>query len=308
MALALGALQRRVGLSSWCLAQDLDGQWVLLDGLSQSSEGPLAGARERGATLPPDLSMCAELTRRGPLAIADTHTVPALTALGDRLRTSAYIGVALRTEGEVLGALIGADLHPWIDGLAEELPFVELLAEMLSALLAAELHAQRQARRADAATVASLRDPLTGLGNRRLWDRLLATEEERCRRHGTDASVAIIDIDGLKVVNDEQGHAAGDALIRATAAVVAEQTRAPDVAARIGGDEFAVVATNCGPHDTRALVERLRAALGAQGITASIGYAARSETGDLQGAWTRADAAMYIEKQIRHARAAAAPR
>ncbi len=68
-------------------------------------------------------------------------------------------------------------------------------------------------RRNEHLELEALVDPLTSLLNRRAWDRLLAREEERCRRYGHTATVFVIDLDQLKEVNDAAGHAAGDALL-----------------------------------------------------------------------------------------------
>jgi diguanylate cyclase (GGDEF)-like protein len=168
------------------------------------------------------------------------------------------------------------------------------LPRLVARLLATARDFERRARSAEREAVL---DPLTGLGNRRQWRAALRAAEERCRRGGESAVVAVIDLDGFKVINDTRGHAAGDALLRRLAATLVDGVRAGDAVARIGGDEFAVLAF--GTDDPDALVERLHAALDAAGIYASVGAEGRQATGSLDKAWERADELMYREKGLR---------
>ena len=103
-------------------------------------------------------------------------------------------------------------------------------------------------------------DPLTGLANRRTFDRVLELELARAARQGSEVAVAIFDVDAFRATNNAAGHAAGDEVLRAVAAVIAEQVRLVDTVARIGGDEFVVVAPgNGGP----AVADRVIRAIGA---------------------------------------------
>jgi diguanylate cyclase (GGDEF)-like protein len=89
-------------------------------------------------------------------------------------------------------------------------------------------------------------DPLTGLANRRTFDRVLELEVARAIRQQSEVAVAIFDVDAFRATNDAVGHAAGDDILRAVAAVLAEQVRLVDTVARIGGDEFVVIAPGSG--------------------------------------------------------------
>jgi len=89
-------------------------------------------------------------------------------------------------------------------------------------------------------------DPLTGLANRRTLDRVLELEIARAGRQQTEVSVAVFDVDDFRLLNERDGAAAGDEILRAVAAVLAEQVRLVDTVARIGGDEFVVVAPGSG--------------------------------------------------------------
>jgi diguanylate cyclase (GGDEF)-like protein len=203
----------------------------------------------------------------------------------------------LAPDGSVFGCLVGADPAPGRPELAAELPTIELLGRLLAVLLVQELERQELQRRFELAELAALTDPLTGVGNRRAWDRLLEAEEARCQRYGSVASLVAVDLDELKRVNDRDGHAAGDRLLLRTAQVIDSTRRAADVVARLGGDEFGVLAVECDEPAAKVLADRLRGALEAAGIRASVGHATRQPTGTLAQAWSAADAEMYAHKR-----------
>src|SRR5207248_10275958 len=87
-------------------------------------------------------------------------------------------------------------------------------------------------------------DNLTELPNRALLEQLLAQSLQRARRNGSAVALLSLDVDGLKLVNDALGHDAGDELLRMTAAALRASIRTADVAARVGGDEFAALASD----------------------------------------------------------------
>jgi len=100
-------------------------------------------------------------------------------------------------------------------------------------------------------------DALTGLANRRAFTRHIRMEMERVERGNGQVSIAVLDIDDFKQVNDTYGHACGDEVLRGLAQVMRENTRAYDVAARIGGEEFALILPGAAALSTKALVERM---------------------------------------------------
>jgi diguanylate cyclase (GGDEF)-like protein len=119
-------------------------------------------------------------------------------------------------------------------------------------------------------------DPLTGLANQRTFDRVLELELARAGRQGSEVSVAIFDLDGFAALNEQQGHQAGDDVLRSVASVLAESVRLVDTVARHGGDEFVVIA----PGAAGALVARrvldgiaALAPIGGRPITVSAGIA-----------------------------------
>ena len=174
-----------------------------------------------------------------------------------------------------------------------------LLAIVLSGLSAvadAADQAHQDQVRADRLELRAATDPLTGLLNRRGWDRLLLVEGDRCARHDLDAEVIVVDLDGLKTVNDTEGHEAGDAMIVRAATFIFSAVRIHDSVARLGGDEFAVLAV--GADGVAGTVgRRIEMALAEAGVAASVGWAARSERGSLADAWRAADLRMYRVKQ-----------
>jgi diguanylate cyclase (GGDEF)-like protein/PAS domain S-box-containing protein len=144
-------------------------------------------------------------------------------------------------------------------------------------------------------------DPLTGLLNRRGFERALDAHVARTRRYGAAGALLVVDLDGFKDVNDSRGHHAGDELLVACAAALRERLRETDVVARLGGDEFAVLLPVESAGQAAVVAAALAAVVrerGAQvGVTASIGVAAVDPavtTGD--ELLVRADRAMYAAK------------
>jgi len=165
----------------------------------------------------------------------------------------------------------------------------------------------------DSCQEAAFTDHLTGLANRRRFERQLEREVARTERYGHPFCLLIIDIDNFKEVNDTRGHDAGDEALRGVANVIQSGTRGIDTGARIGGDEFAVILPETNLARGLEVAERLRAAIaaldtGAAGrVTASLGVAelpSSARTGEeLRAA---ADAALYEAKRAGRDRAACA--
>jgi diguanylate cyclase (GGDEF)-like protein len=149
-------------------------------------------------------------------------------------------------------------------------------------------------------------DALTELYNRRHFIEMADKEIARAIRHGRPLSLCIIDVDLFKPVNDRYGHISGDDVLRQIAALVHREARNDDLAARIGGEEFALLLPECDAEAARAFAERLREAVAdapfapggePQRITVSIGIAALSPGRDSRPAlMAAADTALYRAK------------
>jgi diguanylate cyclase (GGDEF)-like protein/PAS domain S-box-containing protein len=161
----------------------------------------------------------------------------------------------------------------------------------------------------DSLAALALRDPLTGLANRRLLKELLDADLARTQRSGVPLAVAYLDLDDFKLVNDSHGHEAGDFVLCETARRLLATVRGADIVARLGGDEFVIVYEPNDPNSDH-LPQRLDDALARPimvGIdvsvfcAASIGLADTRTTGyDATALVAAADAAMYRSKRARH--------
>ncbi|HEX5924350.1 MAG TPA: sensor domain-containing diguanylate cyclase [Baekduia sp.] len=136
-------------------------------------------------------------------------------------------------------------------------------------------------------------DALTGLANRRTWNRELARALHRSPRR--DGCVAMLDLDHFKRFNDQHGHLAGDRQLSACAVAWQAQLRPGDILARLGGEEFAVLLSGCTLAGATAVIERLRGATPG-GQTCSAGLVARRDGEPADELMARADRALYAAK------------
>lgn len=294
---ALAFLHERLGMGLWMVTRVYGEDWIVLT--SEDHGYDVAP----GTVFPWTDSFCSRMVQgEGPRTAPISADVPAYrdAPIAAYTPIGAYIGVPLQApDGELFGTLCAIDPAPQEATIADALPMVELLGDLLSGILALELRVAEAERSSERARRDAALDPLTGLANRRGWDDLLVAEEDRCRRHGHPASVVSIDLDGLKWTNDTFGHEAGDELLRTAGRAIAAALRRHDVAARIGGDEFAVLAVQADAASGTVLVDRLQRAFAASGVGASIGISARDPARGLSAAMADADIAMYEAKKRR---------
>ncbi|NMO93760.1 diguanylate cyclase [Actinomycetospora sp. TBRC 11914] len=241
-----------------------------------------------------------------PRIVPDTAVVAGLTAAVEAqgeasMPVGAYVGTPIvAPDGELFGTVVGIDPHPLPAAELAREPLLDLLSSLLSSVLAADGAAVEAARELERAVSDAETDPLTGLLNRRGWERWLEREEERFRRFGDPASVIMMDLDGLKTVNDVEGHDAGDRFICRTAHTLAHAVRTGDPLARLGGDEFGLVAS-VGIEDAARLADRLQAVLLDAEAPCSVGVAPFRVDAGFATAIAEADAAMYENKRARRA-------
>jgi diguanylate cyclase (GGDEF)-like protein len=150
----------------------------------------------------------------------------------------------------------------------------------------------------------AIRDPLTGLYNRRFLLEALEKEVQRCARYRSEASLVIFDVDDFKLVNDRYGHAAGDDVLRAVGRIAEAVIRPADSFARIGGEEFALLLPETSQLEALLVAERVRTAIGREGIlsdrkiTVSGGVASYpSDAGEAEELQRLADGALYFAKR-----------
>jgi diguanylate cyclase len=173
------------------------------------------------------------------------------------------------------------------------------LEARVSARTAELEHAQREMARL------AHQDALTGLANRRALEVRLVAELSRHGRSGQPLAMLLIDIDHFKRVNDRHGHAVGDEVLRAVAAVLARTCRRSDLVVRFGGEEFLLLLPETGEAGAEQAAEKLRAAVAAQPVspvaqvTVSIGYSVTmiGESANADRLIGQADAALYRAKE-----------
>lgn len=246
------------------------------------------------------------------LLALDTPSVDAWELLRQlRLNpNTASIPVMLLTDGPPSEAdLLQMVERGAMDHLSKPLSGALLCAKVRAVCLRA--HAQRDLKnKLQFALERASHDGLTGLFNRRYFERRLSEESAHARRHKRPFSIIMIDLDHFKLVNDTYGHEDGDCVLRHVAEVILSQLREEDIACRFGGEEFVLLLRGTPGMAARIVANRLRAALATRPlplgpndeprhVTFSAGVAAADErnefsTEDLVG---RADAALYRAKR-----------
>jgi diguanylate cyclase (GGDEF)-like protein len=208
-----------------------------------------------------------------------------------------FITAHAETDDVVEGLRLGAH-----DYLRKPFEPAEVIARVSAAVRVKELQDDLRARNAELDRIARS-DPLTGLANRRHLDEQLAAHAASAARHHHELSVAVVDIDNFKSVNDTFGHNAGDTVLREVARRIAVSARVEDIVGRWGGEEFIVILPHCGVEGATVVSERIRRAVAASPVRAEHGIAIPVTVsvgctgGTDEVAVERADAALYAAKK-----------
>jgi diguanylate cyclase (GGDEF)-like protein len=144
--------------------------------------------------------------------------------------------------------------------------FLEHLAAVVSACI-------ENTRLQEHIKLVGLRDPLTGINNRRFFDQRLSEEASRARRYDRPLSCLFLDIDHFKRINDQHGHQTGDAVLKQVSALLDERLRQTDVLARFGGEEFVILLPDTEQEDASQIAEQIRERIEQTGFTLSNGKA-----------------------------------
>lgn len=268
----------------------LDGatEAVLLGSWSERSAPPhRAGDR---FAVPPESDLAQALAAGRPMRTGRRASGDGLGRLGNESSIISPIKLADRAWGFL--AIVSADPL----GLTAE--HERRLTEFGDLIATAVAHIEdRAALAAQAAT-----DPLTGVANHRTFHQRLTADLTRARRYGRPVSVAMIDVDRFKLVNDLGGHEAGDEILISVARHLAEAARAADTLARVGGDEFAWILPETTGEEARVAVERARQGIRGLGgemsrITLSAGVCDSTSASDPTELVRLADRALYSSKE-----------
>lgn len=282
----VGHLSGHTSIPTWYVVRlHHDSGWVLASA-GEAQAGALPDARDVAVRSSEFLARGSEAT-----VIVDPH------------RSVTAVGVPIHDrDGAAFGVLCGLSRGPVPDRSDPVLEQVAVHADLLGSIVTYERAAsEAEVRRAELAEIV-LRDELTGLLNRSGWNRMLEGETARVRRHGYGFTVAVIDMDGLKLTNDRLGHAAGDQKLVSLADGLVAISRTGDSVARLGGDEFALYAAETAAGAAPKIVDRIRTELDRRGVGASIGAVDSGDAPDPVEAWRLADFAMYADKRARRDR------
>ncbi len=215
----------------------------------------------------------------------------------DQIGMRSGLIVPLVVRDRVLGVVFLQDCAQPREWSIDDISLLGSLADQVAvAIENAELHMEIERQ--------AVTDGLTGVANRRSFNESISKEFERAKRYGQPLSLAVIDLDFLKKINDTYGHMTGDEAIRAIGTVLAQSSRAVDITARYGGEEFCVLLPNTEIEMAEQLAERLRRVIreteidGPGPLSASIGVASFPLHADSADAlFLRADEALYRAKQ-----------
>jgi diguanylate cyclase (GGDEF)-like protein/PAS domain S-box-containing protein len=207
-----------------------------------------------GHRFPSGNPLVEEAFRTGqPVVLHDAQQDPRFQRWGGAEHIHGWIGLPLMARGQPIGYLTIDSRTPGA--------YTEEHARLAQAFANQAAIALENARLFEQVQQAAITDALTGLANRRHFFDLARREFARARRYGSALSLFILDVDNLKIVNDQGGHLLGDRLLQTVGHAIRHQLRQPDIAARYGGDEFIVLLPETTLEKAARVAERIRHSL-----------------------------------------------
>ncbi len=223
-------LHKHFGFDLWMITRVEGLDWIVLQ-----TEDHGYGVQPRQVFQWAD-SFCFHMVAgKAPRIAPRSEEIPlyATAPINQQVCIKSYIGQPLvKEDGSLFGTLCAIDPEIKSEAIVQDMQLVELLGQLLSSILQAELRQIEQVRQRELLQEEASKDELTGLYNRRAWDKFLRAEEERCKQYGHPAAVLFIDLNDLKKVNDSLGHEEGDRLIQNAAQVLRDNVRINDIVAR----------------------------------------------------------------------------
>ncbi len=258
----------------------------------------------KGTTLPKGSGIAGWIAEHGEALIIedvqrDTRFNPEIDKITD-FTTKSIIGVPLKSGGKIFGVI---ELINKLDGNSftpYELKLLQTVADYAAIALEKSYYFRALRRMASV-------DALTGLFNRRIFERHLEKEIERAKRSGEAFTLALIDVDKFKSINDSLGHAAGDKVLVAIAEVLRSTVRKADIVCRLGGDEFLVLLPGARSRHAENLKERINTGIAKASERLGIGFGVsfgiqESDPENAEKAMDFVDKRMYEEKERKNDR------
>lgn len=210
--------------------------------------------------------------------------------------TKSIVGVPLVVDGEAIGVIELVNKSSGENFSSLEMKILSTIADFAAI-------AMERARYFNIIQQMSYQDPLTGVGNRRQLDEILAKEVERASRYDQSLALMVLDVDKFKLINDRYGHKAGDEVLKTLASILKNSVRGVDTVARFGGDEFAIIMPNTDEGLARKVQDRILAKVKAlssssEELSFSISLGIKSGFGDeAKCLFEEVDSLMYRDKE-----------
>jgi len=271
---------------------------LLVDGVLvvRAQEGKLTPRIPTGSGIPRETGLSARAIALGK-PVAEHDVSVASDYVPGYEETRSEMCLPLISQGETLGVMALESARPKAFNSADAQP-LESVADICAAAI-------QNARYFERIKHLAYVDGLTGISNRRLFEKVIAEEIERAQRYGNELAVIMIDVDNFKKLNDEFGHLLGDEALRQMSTIFAQNMRRSDVACRYGGEEFVILAPQTSAPHAQVMAEKLRKAVEGfafsgvpRKVTITAGIASYPANGRTRDELVKAaDDALYQAKQ-----------